>query len=186
MKRGIDTEPWNRKRSDDTEIKEIGDDNELRDVDPDALIKQLKISYDELDSDEGEEEESEDEEMMFNDIWANRLDSIIEEDDEDATEYQRSRSRGKSRGSSGSRDIAIPRGSINKKSALYAPTGITRTSKPKKLRDFNDPDYDTLSLSKINSDAESEKKFEPSHKLRNIMDDTAGIMSEDFRENRMD
>lgn len=70
------------------EVKEIGEDDELKEVDPEVqkqIIKQLKISYDELDSEE-EEEESEDEET-FNDYRANRLDSIIEEDDEDATEY---------------------------------------------------------------------------------------------------
>jgi hypothetical protein len=70
----------------------------------------LKISYDELD-DEDEEEESEEEDDTVN----NRLDSIIEEADEEATEYQRSRSRGSRSSSAGmGREIAKPTGHIGK------------------------------------------------------------------------
>lgn len=85
--------------------------------------------------DDGEEEEEESEEE--DDYRKNRLDSIIEEDDEEATEYQRSRSRGKSRGSSNSlgREPAL-RGSISKRHALFAPQG-----KPPAMKD------ETLSLS---------------------------------------
>ena len=46
------------------------------------IIKRLKIQYEELDG-EDEEEESEEEDKGVK----SRLDSIIEEDDEEATEY---------------------------------------------------------------------------------------------------
>ena len=53
------------------------------------LIKRLQIQYEDSEE-EAEEEESEDED----DYRRAQLDSIMEEPNEDGTEYQRSRSRG--------------------------------------------------------------------------------------------
>ena len=78
------------------------------------IIQRLNIQYDEL---EGEDEDEESEEEEDNKIKT-RLDSIIEEEDEEATEYQRSWSWGNSWNSSVKE---IPTwGSVAKK--LYAPS----------------------------------------------------------------
>lgn len=73
------------------EILELTDEEDLSQIEKaiekqmsqEEIIKRLKIQYDELESEEDEEEGEEEDETNMK----NRLDSIIEEVDEEATEY---------------------------------------------------------------------------------------------------